>query len=365
MVRPLHAPALRYRPSSDGFPWLAAEEGVVMKCLANITAAVGLLLLAACETTGGAETGTGLLHLSRSTASLFEQYKGEFIPYIFMVTTDGRWGNYVYCDNACTRHSARASAFTYCRDYGKGVPCRVFAIGENIIWKGKVTGLYNPETGKYDLTHGNTGIQNTQPTDEILKSTSINNTTSTISEDIFARAEQGDAEIQYELGKSYYFGLLGVRQDFKKSWRWYRQAAGNGHHDAQYEIGTFYELGVFVSKDLDAALNWYRKSAKQDNFKAQYKIGLFYEQGKGVPIDLVEARRWYQRAAALGHTTSRMAFSRLNKVTPSNDQATEVEDDPGATDISESLRKVKQLLDEGLITEAEAAEKRKDILDEF
>ncbi len=124
-----------------------------MKCLTNITAAVGLLLLAACETTADTETGTGPLHLSRGTASLFEQYKGEFIPYIFMVTTDGRWGNYVYCDNACTRHNARASAFAYCRDYGKGVPCRVFAIGENIIWKGKVTGLYNPDTGAYNLSH--------------------------------------------------------------------------------------------------------------------------------------------------------------------------------------------------------------------
>jgi hypothetical protein len=34
-------------------------------------------------------------------------------------------------------------------------------------------------------------------------------------------------------------------------------------------------------------------------------------------------------------------------------------------DTSERLKKIKQLLDEGLITEAEAAEKRKAILDEF
>ncbi len=124
-----------------------------MKFLTKITAAVGLLVLAACGTTTDTEVGTGPLHLTRSTASFFEQYKGEFIPYIFMVTTDGRWGNYVYCDNACVRHNARASAFAYCRDYGKGVPCRVFAIGENIIWKGKVTGLYNPESGAYNLSN--------------------------------------------------------------------------------------------------------------------------------------------------------------------------------------------------------------------
>ena len=127
-----------------------------MNGLAKFTAAVGLLLLAACVTTSDAETSKGPIHLTPAIADLFESYKGEFIPYIFMVTTDGRWGNYVYCDNACTRHSARQTAFVHCRDHSDGVPCAVFAIGDAIVWKGPVTGLYNPDSGAYNL---NTNLQ--------------------------------------------------------------------------------------------------------------------------------------------------------------------------------------------------------------
>ena len=124
-----------------------------MKFLTNITAAVGLLVLAACGTASDTDIGEGPIHLAPVIADLFEDYKKTFIPYYFLVTTDGYRGNYVYCENACLRHQSRQAAIINCEANSDGVPCAIFASGENIIWKGKVTGLYNPETGAYTLSH--------------------------------------------------------------------------------------------------------------------------------------------------------------------------------------------------------------------
>lgn len=48
-----------------------------------------------------------------------------------------------------------------------------------------------------------------------------------------ARAEQGDADGQYQLGKCYKHGD-GVEVNRKESAKWFRMAAENGHGDAPY-----------------------------------------------------------------------------------------------------------------------------------
>ena len=45
-------------------------------------------------------------------------------------------------------------------------------------------------------------------------------------------AEQGVAEAQYNLGMMYYTGS-GVHQDYAEALRWFRQAAEQGHAEAQ------------------------------------------------------------------------------------------------------------------------------------
>ena len=48
-----------------------------------------------------------------------------------------------------------------------------------------------------------------------------------------ARAEQGDADALYQLGKCYKHGD-GVEMNRKESAKWLRMAAENGHGDAPY-----------------------------------------------------------------------------------------------------------------------------------
>ena len=183
-------------------------------------------------------------------------------------------------------------------------------------------------------------------------------------DDLSSRAEQGDADAQYTLGNNYKTGI-GVQRDIFEARRWHLRAAENGHSEAQYEIGYSYEKGRFVSKDLDVSLSWYKKAAAQENARAQFKVGLFYKEGWAVPKDLDEALNWYKKAASKGHALAGMSLDRLQTVAAVVEPAQVEDSEAEAPEISERLRKVKQLLDEGLITEAEAAEKRQAILDEF
>jgi hypothetical protein len=148
-------------------------------------------------------------------------------------------------------------------------------------------------------------------------------------EDELSRAEQGDADAQYKLGNNYYFGL-GVNQDLAEARRWYLKAAENGHSEAQYSVGYNFENGLFVDTNID------------------------------------EARIWYRKSAAQGYALAVSALDRIESaeaviVEPLQAEDIEVE----AHDLSERLKKVKQLLDDGLITESEAAMKRQTLLDEL
>ena len=63
------------------------------------------------------------------------------------------------------------------------------------------------------------------------------------------RAEQGDADAQYNLGFVYARGL-GVPQDFVEAVKWARLAADQGIADAQYALGVSYVAGEGVPADL-------------------------------------------------------------------------------------------------------------------
>ena len=52
-------------------------------------------------------------------------------------------------------------------------------------------------------------------------------------------AQQGDADAQFELGRSYTIGR-GVAEDDQEAVYWYRKAAEQGHADAQFWLGAMH-----------------------------------------------------------------------------------------------------------------------------
>ncbi|MGO9587831.1 MAG: tetratricopeptide repeat protein [Limisphaerales bacterium] len=115
-------------------------------------------------------------------------------------------------------------------------------------------------------------------------------------------AEKGDSDAAYTLGLQYYCGDTndGVAIDYGEAFKWFLEAAGKNHADAQWFLGGCYAEGKGVEKNEVEAVRWYRKSAEQGNRDALYDLGPCYQYGEGVQKDEVEAYKWYSIAVAHG-----------------------------------------------------------------
>ncbi len=114
-----------------------------------------------------------------------------------------------------------------------------------------------------------------------------------------SRAEQGDAEAQYNLGVMYQTGS-GAPQDYGEAVRLYRLAADQGYAPAQSNLGVAYQNGSGVPQDDAEAVRLYRLAADQGYALAQNNLGFMYANGAGVPVDATEAMRWFTLAAEQG-----------------------------------------------------------------
>ncbi len=88
------------------------------------------------------------------------------------------------------------------------------------------------------------------------------------------------------------------------------QAANNGDSGSQYILGTYYEKGEIIEKDLNEAVKWYRLAAEQHNADALFRLGECYHNGNGVEQNDKEAFSWYLEAALEGQTKAQCALGR-------------------------------------------------------
>ena len=82
-------------------------------------------------------------------------------------------------------------------------------------------------------------------------------------------------------------------------------AAQQGQAWAQADMGTAYELGIGVERDLAYAASWYEKSARQGYAGGQANLGVLYGRGAGVKYDREKALYWLEKAAAQGNRTAK------------------------------------------------------------
>ena len=61
-------------------------------------------------------------------------------------------------------------------------------------------------------------------------------------------------------------------KDSVKAAYWWHKAANQGIVEAQFNLGTCYEKGNGVTKDLSEAVKWYKMAAKQGDRDAQKKL---------------------------------------------------------------------------------------------
>ena len=71
-----------------------------------------------------------------------------------------------------------------------------------------------------------------------------------------------------------------------------RVRAEHGDAEAQYNLGRMYANGEGVTRNAAEAVRWFRLAADQGNADAQNGLGVLYASGRGVPQDEAEAARW-------------------------------------------------------------------------
>ena len=83
-----------------------------------------------------------------------------------------------------------------------------------------------------------------------------------------AKAEEGDATGQYNLGLMYAKGE-GVEQDFKEAFKWFQKTADQGNAAAQANLGRMYANGEGVLQDYETAYAWWDIAATNGNQNAK------------------------------------------------------------------------------------------------
>ena len=132
-------------------------------------------------------------------------------------------------------------------------------------------------------------------------------------EKLTQKAQMGDAQAQYELGRVYYDGRE-VNRDLEVAFGWLLKAAKQGHADAQYNTGRCYFHGRGVPRDKKIGLSWFYEAALQDHQQATYTLGDMYFLGQGIEINHAEAIKWFSKSAARGDKGAQFKIARILEI---------------------------------------------------
>ncbi len=91
------------------------------------------------------------------------------------------------------------------------------------------------------------------------------------------------------------------KKNYKSAFKEYEQCARMGHSGCQLMLGTLYNDGLGVVKDLNKARELYEKSARKNNSNAIYNLGVLYLNGSGVKKDMAKAHELFLKSANLGY----------------------------------------------------------------
>ena len=138
------------------------------------------------------------------------------------------------------------------------------------------------------------------------------------------KAEQGDAEAQFNLGLMYEEGQ-GVLRNYKEAVKWIRKAAEQGFAKAQCYLGVMYHNGKGVPKNYMEALEWFSKAAALEHAESQYWLGVMYDYGKGVTQNFIEAYAWYLLAKANGDEEASKRVSSFEEILTVQNRTKQIE----------------------------------------
>lgn len=113
----------------------------------------------------------------------------------------------------------------------------------------------------------------------------------------------GFSKAQVKMGSAYELCELGCEFSPALSLHYNALAARQGEPEAEMAISKWFLCGYdgVFEKNEELAFTYAQRAARSGLSTAEFAIGYFYEIGMYVPVDLVEARKWYAKAAEHGN----------------------------------------------------------------
>jgi TPR repeat protein len=115
--------------------------------------------------------------------------------------------------------------------------------------------------------------------------------------EVVRKAKANDAGAQFELGSRFNYGR-GVPKNVSEALHWLRSAAQRGNIEAQRLLALKLYYGYDVAADHVEALQWAARLADAGDIPGQMMLANMYANGEGAPRQLVRAYAWYAIAAA-------------------------------------------------------------------
>jgi len=107
----------------------------------------------------------------------------------------------------------------------------------------------------------------------------------------------------FRLGTLYEKGLS-VKKDVEIARRYYLQAAERGNGKAMHNLTVLDADGGGKGANYRNASQWFRKAADRGVADSQFNLGILYARGIGVEQNLAESFKWFSLAAAQGDADS-------------------------------------------------------------
>ncbi|KAJ3303584.1 hypothetical protein HDV03_003661 [Kappamyces sp. JEL0829] len=117
----------------------------------------------------------------------------------------------------------------------------------------------------------------------------------------FKAATQGLAPAQNLLGNLYVEGTPSNPPNPDRGMFWYIKAGEQYESTSIYNIGTLFERGIGVERNLETAIDWYLRAAAFDSSNAHNVLGTLHEQGVVRDASPAMAVYHYRQAVNQGH----------------------------------------------------------------
>jgi TPR repeat protein len=123
----------------------------------------------------------------------------------------------------------------------------------------------------------------------------------------------GFSKAQARMGQAYELAQLDCEFDPTTSLHYYVLAARQGEPEAEMSVSKWFLCGYegIFDKSPELAFEYAQRAAGAEYALAEFALGYFYEVGVYVSIDMQNARLWYEKAAAKGNQD---AIARLDSI---------------------------------------------------